>query len=272
MNQAENQATLRVVQRLHAKLYAADDSRAILGSSNLSEGGFDHNIELVIELSGDTARDAVSALHAECARHSRDVSLEQLGKWIARSHDTVRAARAAAAEEPEALAEVQADLDQMLGFGTASSALSTLAVPDVALFISWLETTPGLPGAQVILDRYRNTNRQNLSGHVKQCFFGAVRFLWEHPEFVPATSDALDQLRAQDVYEMADPALRQAWTAHLDAHALDRGESFSYPTLRGILPPSLGGTRQGGGGGISTFKRLVPLVARRISEGHLRVS
>ena len=267
-----NPTSLRVVQRLHAKLYSADDSRVLVGSSNLSEGGFDHNVELVVELSGDLARDAVCALQTACAPHSRELSLQQLEGWVARSRDQVFTARTATVAEPEALSAVQADLDKMLGFGTSSSPPSIATVPDIGPFISWLDARSELPGARVILSRHRNTDHQNLTGHVKQCFFGSVRFFKEHPEFVEAASEALEKLSADGLYAMIDPGLREAWTAHLDTHALDRGESYSYPTLRGILPPSLGGTRQGGGGGISTLKRVLPLVARCVREGRLAIS
>ena len=147
-----------------------------------------------------------------------------------------------------------------------------MALPDINTFISWLDARSCLPGAEVILERHRNTDGQNLTGHVKQCFFGSLRFLKQHPEFVAATSDALEQLSANEVYQMTEPGLQDAWVAYLDAHSLDCGESYNYSTLRGILPPSLGGTRQGGGGGISTLKRLLPLVARYLSERDLRVS
>ena len=264
-----NPTSLCVVQRLHAKVYSADDSRVMVGSSNLSEGGFDHNIEIVVELSGDEARDAVRALYTACSPYSREISLDQLSVWIERSRETVFTARAAANEEPEVLSTVQADLDEMLGFGSPASPPTLVTVPDIGPFISWLDTRRQLPGAEVILNRHRNAEGQNLTGHVKQCFYGSLRFLKEHPEFVSATSDALEQLPAGKIYQMSDEGLRSAWAAHLDMHALDRGESFNYPTLRGILPPSLGGTRQGGGGGISTLKRLLPLVARYVREGRL---
>lgn len=267
-----NRTRLRVVQRLHAKVYSSDDLRVIIGSSNLSEGGFDHNIELAVELSGDTARKAVSALHAECSPHSKEISLDQLRGWIARSQDTVSTVRAAAVEEPDALSGVQADLDDMLGFGTHLSPPSGVALPDIDLFISWLDERQELPGAEVILKRHANADGQNLTGHVKQCFFGSFRFLNQNPHLVTAASDALKKLSAHDVYQMSEPGLQEAWATHLDAHALDCGETYSYPTLRGILPPSLGGTRQGGGGGMSTLKRLLPLVALFLREGHLRIS
>ena len=264
-----NPTRLRVVQPLHAKLYAADDSRVLVGSSNLSEGGFGHNVELMVELSGDLARDAVCALQAACAPHFRELSIEQLQEWIDHSREAVFAVRGGTtAEEPEALADVQADLDQMLGFGTSSSPPSMATVPDIRRFIAWVEVTSGLSGAKIILRRHRNADGQNLTGHVKQCFFGCVRFFRENPKFVAATSEALEELSADDLYQITDAELESAWMAHLNEHALDVGESYSYPTLRGILPPSLGGTRQGGGGGMSTLKRLLPLVARWVHEGH----
>jgi len=263
-----NPTSLHVVQRLHAKVYSADDARVIVGSSNLSEGGFDHNIELVVELSGSAAADAIGALRAACSPYARQTSLDALEGWIERSRDAVAGAKAAAAEEPERLSGVQADLDQMLGFGNSSPIPLAAALTDIGPFVSWLDARRALPGAEVILNRHRNISGQNLTGHVKQCFVGAVRFFQEHPEFVAAVSGALDELSEVEVYSMGAPGLREAWAIHLDEHALDRGESYSYPTLRGILPPSLGGTRQGGGGGISSLKRLLPLVARYLREGH----
>ena len=155
-----------------------------------------------------------------------------------------------------------------LGFGTPSPPPSS-TVSDIGPFISWLDANSELPGAAVILSRHRNTERQNLTGHVKQCFFASLRFFQEHPRFVTDTSDGLENLAPDKVYQTTSPGLQTAWAAHLDAHALDSGDSYSYATLRGILPPSFGGTRQGGGGGISTLKRLLPLVARWMREGHL---
>ena len=268
-----NPTSLRVVQPLHAKLYSADDSRVLVGSSNLSEGGFGHNVELVVELRGGSARDAVRALQTACAPYSRELSLEHLRNWIAQSRTTVFAARAATtAEEPEALSTVQADLDRMLGFGSSSSPASTATVADIGRFVAWLDAKPTLPGAEIILKRHRNIGHQNLTGHVKQCFFGSVRFFTEYPALLVTASNALEDLAPDDVYQMTDPELRTAWLSHLNAHALDYGESYNYPTLRGILPPSLGGTRQGGGGGSSTLKRVLPLVARCVREGHLDAS
>lgn len=267
--EAGNATNLQIVQRVHAKVYSADDLRVMVGSSNLSEGGFDRNVELAVELAGDAAQAAVRALRSACAPYAKEVSLEALAAWVECSRSTVLAARAASAKEPEDLSGVQAQLDRMLGYGVgASNSLSADPINQMQSFMDWLKAHTALSGAGEILIRHENSRRDNLTGHVRQCFAGAFRFLDEAPEFIHLLSDALGQVDKDKVFQVPSEVLEK-WGRHLDAHALDRGDHYSYPTLRGILPPAYGGTRQGGGGGISTFKRILPLVARYLKESGL---
>jgi len=80
----------------------------------------------------------------------------------------------------------------------------------------------------------------------------------------PLTRD-LSQLRPDDIYQV-DAPVANIWVDHVDEHATEHGDGWSYAILRGIMPPALGGTRQGGGGGSSTLKRMLPLVAQFLSE------
>ena len=80
-------------------------------------------------------------------------------------------------------------------------------------------------------------------------------------------SAQLDALGPDELYQFDLPPVLEAWFRHLDEHATDTGPIYSYPTLRGILPPSAGGTREGGGGESSTLKRMLPLVARYRENG-----
>ena len=66
-------------------------------------------------------------------------------------------------------------------------------------------------------------------------------------------------------YQLTDE-ISDAWLKHVNTHAADKGSGYDYAVLRGVLPPSVGGTRMGGGGGISTLKRMLPLVARYLIE------
>jgi len=72
-------------------------------------------------------------------------------------------------------------------------------------------------------------------------------------------------MRSDDVYKLPDE-ISSAWLKHINRHATDSGDGYDYAVLRGILPPSVGGTRIGGGGGISTLKRMFPLVACYLQE------
>ena len=57
----------------------------------------------------------------------------------------------------------------------------------------------------------------------------------------------------------------KSWVPFLDQNANLKDEDqyrYSLSTLRNVLPERLGGYVMGGGGGVGTFVRLAPLVAR----------
>ncbi len=258
-------AELHVSQRLHAKAYAADDHDLMVGSANLSVGGFDANIELMVRFQGGDAAAQIAKIRSEFAPHLKLVDLDGLADWVASSQETVDKARSMATEEPEMLGSVQEQLDKLLGFGGAPPVQVEATNAQLVQFDGWLQANRELPGASIL--HRRHTGENNLTGHFKQCFFGSWIFLHERPEFA-------EQLRADfaGFESQTDPfqpshQVVEAWSKHLDRHATDRTDDYSYSTLRGILPPSLGGTRQGGGGGISTMKRMLPLVAAYIEAG-----
>jgi hypothetical protein len=259
-------ARLDVIQRLHAKLYAADSQAALVGSANLSEGGFDHNVELAVEMSGDDASEAIRVLDEHCAPHCRQVSLADLRRWIEESREEIERVGAAAAAQADRLASCQASLDRMLSFGVLAT---TGMTPDPEIgelddFIEWIEAHHDLPGAEETILRHRG--KHQLMGHVKQSFFACVRFFRDHPDLIQVSAGTLSN-RSRDEVVRLDPSVHETWLDHIDSHAGDVGEHYAYPTLRVILPPSLGGTCQGGGGS-STLKRVLPLVAAFLKEGN----
>lgn len=265
--EAGRKVELGIVQRLHAKLYAADYTAALVGSSNLSAGGFDRNLELMVQLNGEHADVAIRLLEESGAPKLKMVRLPQLAEWLDRWRQTVNEAKRVAETAPEVLAPVQADLDHMLGFGhqVPDHMLPEPGVEDLEDFAEWLRANPSIPGAAVIYRRHTNADGQNLTGHVKQSFAACFRFISANPDMGPILSAALERLGVQDTYAVEDPGVLDAWLEHFDAHATDAGESYDYSILRSYLPPSLGGTRLGGGGGSSTFKRMLPLVARYLA-------
>lgn len=270
LNSGDTEVELKISRQLHAKAYAADYTLALIGSANLSEGGFGTNLELAVRLRHEEASEAVEKLEQICVPVLRGMTLDQLRTWVEAARPAIKEYRSATAEEPEMeiLTPVQSELDRILNFGGADS--SDIVKPTLAemeTFIEWLEHNDMLAGADVLYRRHHNLDRQNLQGHVKQGFFASMRFLSEHPEFREMLSAELELLKQDDIFPLEITApIAQTWQEHLDAHAIDSDDNYSYSTLRTILPPSLGGTRSGGGGGSSTIKRMVPLVARFLSE------
>ncbi len=256
---------LYVHQRLHAKVYLADRSSGLVGSANLSSGGFAGNFEVMVKIDGEDAQAAHDLVTCEATERGRELLIDDLQKWVDHHSGTVAAVSSKSRSEAEELADVQRDLDEMLGHGAGGPPAVMPTFPPMDEFVAWLEAHRTLAGAGVLIDRHRNTSGQNLQGHFKQSYHAARNFLGLETNRIAGISRELADIEADAVYQ-PDEALTAAWVAHLDSNAQTTACDHDYAVLRGILPPSLGGTREGGGGGSSTFKRMIPLVARFLEE------
>jgi len=256
---------LVVHQRLHAKAYIADKNCGLIGSANLTAGGFESNFEIMVRLLPEEARRAHEMIHNEISANGKELAIRHLSDWINRFKEQLERSRPTEDLEAQTLAEMQRELDNILGYGNREPIQPTSTYPVLETFVEWLENHRELPGAEVLLDRHYNISGQNLTGHFRQSFYGAYRFLCEYPNYVDNLSRALSALEPDDIYP-PDDELLDRWTTFLDGHATEQGEGYDFAILRGILPPNLGGTRLGGGGGSSTLKRMLPLVARFVEE------
>jgi hypothetical protein len=263
LGEADLSLSLGFHPRLHAKAYAADESELLLGSANLSANGFINNLELMVRFLGGEAPSAIEKVRTSLAGEIRALPVDHLAEWIEQHRSNVEVVRKQLQAAPsEMLSEAQKDLDEKLGFGGAP----TIGLPDptsadITAFVEWLEKNGGLSGAQTLLDRHYNVRHDNLTGHFNQCFTACLRFFHEQSEIRQAVAASPKSLVPDEMYEPPE-SLVDAWIDHVESHATDNGEGWSYSTLRNILPPALGGTVTGGGGGISTLKRMLPLVAR----------
>lgn len=257
--------SLIVHQRLHAKAYIADQNCGLIGSANLTAGGFESNFEIMVRLLPGEARRAYEMIRNEISANGKELAILQLRDWINRFKEQLEHSRPTEDLEAQTLAEMQRELDKILGYGNRESIQPTSTHPVLETLVEWLGNHRELPGAEVLLDRHYNISGHNLTGHFRQSFYGVYRFLYEYPKYVEILSRALSELEPDDIYQPDDEILDR-WTTFLDGHATEHGEGYDFAILRGILPPRFGGTRLGGGGGSSTLKRMLPLVARFVEE------
>ena len=250
---------LSILRNLHAKVYVADRHTALLGSSNLTWGGFGRNVELGVRVTGTEAGTVLDTTMTACTG-SRSLDVDALHEWMDRYRPLIQITRGQAAAVADELAEPQADLDRILGFGRATTPLPDPDQSLLAAFIDWLRLHLDLAGAKMIVQRYDNPDGSNLQGHVKQCFAGSYRFCAGASTMQAELRREIAVLSPDDIYQPS-AAVADAWNRHLDDHALDSGATWSYSILRGQLPVSLGGTVANGGGASSTLKRILPLVA-----------
>ena len=251
-----------VHQRLHAKAYLADGSRGLVGSSNLSSGGFERNFEIMLDLDEKEAAATNRIIKVETDTHGIPLAPGSLRQWVDAHRSQVEDLRR---DEPDnaRLSDVQRSLDTLLGYGRAQ--VVDEHITHIEEYGTWLHNNQHLSGAEMLFSRLRNLRGQNLSGHVRQSYLAVVRFLHERPGYIERLNGELDSLRPTEIFE-PDEELSADWIDHMDNHATDQGAGWDYAVLRSYLPPNLGGTRTGGGGASSTLKRMLPLVARFLRQ------
>jgi len=247
---------------LHAKAYFADTSSALVGSANLSRGGFETNVELMVHLEGENAETALKVLTVACSPRAIPVNINDLSKWVSRNLKLIKRAKANLNSALHELDVAQQETDTEIGEATLVEPTQTL----LEEFVQWLAQNRSLPGAAHLVTLHNDRVVQRQQGHVKQCFSGVFRFLQEYPSWIQKLSDAAE---AADGMIAPGGDLLRDWSSHLQTHANASSDLYSYTTLRAELPPSRGGTHRTGGGAGTTLRRVFPLVARFLSQrGH----
>jgi HKD family nuclease len=255
---------LRLSPYLHAKAYIADDDFALIGSSNLSDGGFDRNIEILIQFKNDEAKQVIRGIETSITAKLRETPIDKFRDWVNNNKAIIQELQENDVF-PDNLKGVQKSLDEMLGYGNNKTAVKFDHLDGVSSFVTWMQKNKDLPGAEELLSRYKNIHGDNLTGHFRQCFFGALGFFLTNQYITEIVSNEMKNLRPSDIYNPS-PDIKNQWMKYLEDNATLSGDQFNYAILRGILPPGMGGTVIGGGGGISTIKRMLPLVARFLLE------
>ena len=259
----EERVSLRVHRALHAKIYQVDATWSWIGSPNLSRAAFTSNIELVAELDareteslGNIVNDLRSSL--------RELSIPTFRAYIEACKDAIQQLEDADIWKNDDFQAAVAMADEYLS--PPSTPHHTPPIRPLSDFISFIEPMVGeVP--QTILDHHHNLRGQNRQGHVKQSYYALTHFLSD-----PMGNPYINELIAIPLSDYPRPRLSpsfvEAWAAFLDEHATthDSEIGYSFSTLRNVLPEYMGGYVTNGGGGIGSFARMVPLVARFLNE------
>ncbi|MCH9704681.1 MAG: hypothetical protein K0U15_00960 [Proteobacteria bacterium] len=86
--------------RLHAKIYVADEKRAIISSANLTKGGLDNNFEYGVEIATNAVVANIRADISEYEKIGATVTIEQLQK-IACAAETVHSKKTSSKKSKE---------------------------------------------------------------------------------------------------------------------------------------------------------------------------
>ena len=257
----EERVSLRVHRALHAKIYLVDSTWSWIGSPNLSRAAFTSNIELVAELDPEET-ESLGNMVDDLRGSLRKLTVTDLRAYIEACEDAIRQLEDSDSWENNDFRAAVELADEYL---SPPSALDrTARIPPLSDFIDFIDPMDGeVP--QIIQDHHYNKSRQNRQGHVKQSYYALIHF------FSDATgSQYLGELLASSLneYPRLSSGFVDAWISFVDdnARTRDGGLGYSFSTLRNVLPERVGGYVTNGGGGIGTFSRMVPLVARFLSR------
>lgn len=113
-------------------------------------------------------------------------------------------------------------------------------------------------------NRFYNRRIDNQTGHLRQAFYAAKDFFSRFPQARRMGEELVVEGRLQtDEWPFLDE-----WSRFVGNHKRIRlPEGGDMETVYRILPVSLGGVVEGGGGAGPSFKVVIPLVARYLARG-----
>lgn len=239
------QVKLSISSTAHAKIYKGKKGYFI-GSANLSWRAFSGRGDEVLWFEDDNRRKKLMDKTLEDYKRSfRPLSFKELDDYIAKNQPL---AKSLAAKLPR---EAQQELDED---ETPPHIKRPARLGDYGDFLNWLDGQKGEAATTIFA---RANGQGNLSGHIKQGFFGLRQYFLKNP-------DEMTRLASKnpDVYSTDSLTLQQLSSFVLH-RAIDEG-AFYVSTWRTYLPENAGGKPKTGGGTSGNLKRMLPLVARYV--------
>jgi len=125
-------------------------------------------------------------------------------------------------------------------------------------FLGWLKRVNSEAAIEILA---RANGKNNLSGHIYRNFFGLRQYLL----YAPDTQRRFAK-ESEDDYKLSkDPATESEMKGFVLNHAFDE-DNFSLETWKTYLPQECGGRAEKHGGTIGNLNRMLPLVAKQLSQ------
>ncbi len=251
---------IRVSDDLHAKIYSFSNNKVILGFANLTWPAMTKNIEVICELTEDDV-DGFLCFLSNFRSRLIPVSADVFSDYVDIASDAISKPFDGPVEEDGDMNAAIDLAEETLrsSFLSASPSIPSVSIPEIEAFFEYCNREKTDVSREIST---RLKGKYNLQGHVKHCYYGAVQFLAEHPQFVVEVAAT----HSRSLYDFKNPSIRTQWRDFLRKHAdeINNEHKFSFHTLRVYIPESLGGLCTGGGGGSGTLKRVLPVVARML--------
>lgn len=251
---------IRVSDDLHAKMYNFSNDTVIIGSANLTWSAMTNNIEIICQLTEEDA-DSFSSFLSSMRGRLMPLGAEVFAAYVDAVSSVISKPSDGPVEEDGEMNAAIEIAEEELRKVLIETAPDATGVPSAELddFIDYCRREDSGVSREVVA---RHEGKHSLSGHVKHCFYGSVLFFSEHKEFV----NEIAETPSESLYDFANSSIRSNWRDFLREHAyeIDKERGFSFHTLNVYVPVTLGGKCTGGGGGSSTLKRVLPVVARMI--------
>ena len=261
--------------RLHAKIYLSDESQGLLGSANLTRGGFHSNFELMVQLTQEQVVETKNRLEQEISEKATLIDIRTLRAWVQENKQLITELQENSADAEEELLmqgilQLQKSLFPILSGNKGIERPLPSSLPDAQNFITWLSNNQDIPYAETLKSHY--DGHQSRGGHFLRSHQIAMLFYYTHFEMVPIASAGLPDEQPNGRLIPIPEELLTCWLEHLDRHNEERETPegdiiYSYPIVKNFLPTSMGGILTGGGGGVGTTKRML-LVLGRYLETH----
>ncbi|WP_242217615.1 hypothetical protein [Shinella zoogloeoides] len=241
------EVSLLISPTAHAKIYSGQNGY-LVGSANLSTRALSGSAAEILWFESDDERKrAMDAAVQDYSQKFSPCSIAQLDAYIAANEVK---AKELSKKIPR---EMFTDEEDRLPRGI----LRPARLGDYDAFLGWLSKHTS-PAAKEVLARANG--KSNLSGHIRQAFFGLRQFLLGAPDVMYHFTKV-----DPDSYSFSsDVSTASKLGSFVTKHARDEGP-FSPKKWQTYLPKSAGGKQVTGGATSGNLNRMLPLIARYLT-------